>query len=333
MDFSSLFSSSPPKKKYNTYQTSTEYNFSMCKNGVTCSKESGLEEQWCEVLSHWGEVVSCIPEKTRELVRRGIPASVRGGAWKMITGAVFLEIKNPGVYELLLSQKSESEDCLKKDVNRTFPKHKHFKQKDGAGQIALFNVLKAYSNMDPELGYCQGMSFITAILVAHMEEKEAFWVLVQIIKTYSLGGLFRPGLPLLRRYLYRFARLVQAFFPELQKHFAAKGVKSLLYSSEWFSTIFSYNFPLSLSSRIWDVYFVEGNEYLFKVGLAILRQFQEQLLKMDFEEIIIFLKDCGYKLDYSIVTEADEFDIAKHLQLYDSELDRDVEGCFSRYCI
>jgi len=54
---------------------------------------------------------------------------------------------------------------------------------------------------------------------------------------------------------------------------------------------------------------------------------------MDFEEIIIFLKDCGYKLDYSIVTEADEFDIAKHLQLYDSELDRDVEGCFSRYCI
>ncbi len=37
-------------------------------------------------------------------------------------------------------------------------------------QQALFNVLKAYSVLDKELGYCQSMSFIVAILLLYMPE-------------------------------------------------------------------------------------------------------------------------------------------------------------------
>jgi hypothetical protein len=38
-------------------------------------------------------------------------------------------------------------------------------------QRALFNVLKAYSVLDKELGYCQSMSFIVAILLLYMPEQ------------------------------------------------------------------------------------------------------------------------------------------------------------------
>lgn len=65
----------------------------------------------------------------------------------------------------------------------------------------------------------------------------------------------------------------------------------LLYASEWFSTLFVYNFPLDVVARLWDIFFVEGVEYLFKVALAVLTIFQEELLLLSFEGIVKFLKD------------------------------------------
>lgn len=38
----------------------------------------------------------------------------------------------------------------------------------GPGQLALFNLLKAYSLLDPEVGYCQGLSFVAGVLLLHV---------------------------------------------------------------------------------------------------------------------------------------------------------------------
>jgi hypothetical protein len=38
----------------------------------------------------------------------------------------------------------------------------------GSGQLALFNLLKAYSLMDSDVGYCQGLSFVAGILLMHV---------------------------------------------------------------------------------------------------------------------------------------------------------------------
>jgi len=85
-------------------------------------------------------------------------------------------------------------------------------------------------------------------------------------------------------------RLLELELPELYQHFKNEEVQPGLYASEWFSTLFAYSFPLeigiqycpSVSSgtsvftslivvRLWDVYLEEGNEYLFKIALAILK--------------------------------------------------------------
>jgi len=64
-----------------------------------------------------------------------------------------------------------------------------------------------------------------------------------------------------------------------------------LYASEWFSTLFVYNFPIEVVVRLWDIFFVEGVEYLFKVALAVLTIYQEELLVLSFEGVVKFLKD------------------------------------------
>lgn len=72
-------------------------------------------------------------------------------------------------YPLLLqSMGCEYEAKIVKDLARTFPMHPLFKDKSGVGQQKMFNVLKAYAVLDPELGYCQvssGLDIYTIVPV------------------------------------------------------------------------------------------------------------------------------------------------------------------------
>lgn len=54
---------------------------------------------------------------------------------------------------------------IRRDIARTYPEHDLFKEKDGVGQESLFNVMKAYSLHDREVGYCQGSGFIVGLLL------------------------------------------------------------------------------------------------------------------------------------------------------------------------
>lgn len=51
-----------------------------------------------------------------------------------------------------------------RDIGRTYPEIEFFKD-EGKGQQHLFNLLKAYSIHDPQIGYCQGSAFIAGQLL------------------------------------------------------------------------------------------------------------------------------------------------------------------------
>lgn len=53
-------------------------------------------------------------------------------------------------------------------TGRTFPNHTYFMSPFGPGQLALYNLLKAYSLLDPEVGYCQGLCFVAGVLLLHV---------------------------------------------------------------------------------------------------------------------------------------------------------------------
>lgn len=76
------------------------------------------------------------------------------------------------VYQMFIGQKTEAktpqagiESLLIKDVYRTFSQTHRFRENPNTGQNKLFNVLKAYSLFDPDVGYTQGMSFIAAMIL------------------------------------------------------------------------------------------------------------------------------------------------------------------------
>ena len=69
------------------------------------------------------------------------------------------------MYAEYMKTQSACEKVIRRDIARTYPEHDFFKKKDGVGQEALFNVMKAYSIHDREVGYCQGSAFIVGLLL------------------------------------------------------------------------------------------------------------------------------------------------------------------------
>jgi hypothetical protein len=223
------------------YSRTTTYEFSNQESGVTIPEDKADLETWPLLLSNWEKYTlsNNYREVLHDRVRKGIPASIRGEAWKIMSGGNELKKKNPGVYEILVTKESTSEDCLKKDIDRTFPLNKTFRLKEGQGQIAMYNVLKVYSIMDPEVGYCQGMSFLCGALIDHnMSEDDAFWSFSAMMRGLNLRGFFLNDLPLLKVFVYRFSQLFQFLMPALFGHFKQYGVDTLFFCVEWFNTVF-----------------------------------------------------------------------------------------------
>jgi hypothetical protein len=92
-----------------------------------------------------------------------------------------------------------------------------------------------------------------------------------------------PGLQLR---LFQFDRLVEEILPLIHTNFVKKGVKSSMYASQWFMTMFSYRFPLSLVYRVLDIVFAEGIEAIFRFSLALLKKSEDLLVTLEFEQIL-----------------------------------------------
>jgi len=68
----------------------------------------------------------------------------------------------------MFPQESPQDSAITRDINRTFPAHDYFKDTGGDGQDSLYKICKAYSVYDEEIGYCQGQSFLAAVLLLHV---------------------------------------------------------------------------------------------------------------------------------------------------------------------
>lgn len=78
--------------------------------------------------------------------------------------------------QLVIYETSASELDIIRDISRTFPSHVFFQQRHGPGQRSLYNVLKAYSVYDRDVGYVQvrvvnngGFIFTTNNLPKHIK--------------------------------------------------------------------------------------------------------------------------------------------------------------------
>ncbi|XP_044309618.1 EVI5-like protein isoform X3 [Varanus komodoensis] len=144
-------------------------------------------------------------------------------------------------------------------------------------------LLKAYSLVDREVGYCQGSAFIVGLLLMQMPEEEAFCVFVRLMQEYRLRELFKPTMAELGLCIYQFEYMLQEQLPELNIHFRSQSFLTSMYASSWFLTLFLTTFPLPVATRVFDIFMYEGLEIIFRVGMALLQFNQAELIQLDME--------------------------------------------------
>ncbi|CAL1275836.1 unnamed protein product [Larinioides sclopetarius] len=242
-------------------------------------------EGWSAVLLKWRQNLSQRPKHLTSLVRRGIPEALRGEVWQLLAGC-HDQKEIIETYKSLVNKDSTYESIIQRDIYRTFPAHELFNERNGTGQESLFKICKAYSLYDPEIGYCQGLSFLVAALLLHMPEEEAFGVLMKIMFDYHIRDMFRNAFEELHLKFFQLRKLMEDYMPGLVSHFDDLGIEVHMFASQWFLTLFTAKFPLITVFYIIDLFLLDGMDVIFQVAIALLLMSQKELLALDFEGVL-----------------------------------------------
>ncbi|KAL1929458.1 hypothetical protein VTP01DRAFT_1596 [Rhizomucor pusillus] len=232
--------------------------------------------------------------KLKLYVRKGIPRCHRAEAWMRYSGAKKYMEENKGLYASLLklaenlgehNEHSEIIDC---DLHRTFPDNAYFEctvKEDttvdpGSNPrlSALRRILLAFSLCAPHIGYCQSLNYLAGIfLLVIQDEESAFWMLVTTIQDFFPEDILMM--------------LVYERLPDIwtklsgDKNFwECIDLNSLpnmtLITNHWFLTLFINVLPIETALRIWDCFFIEGSNVLFKVALTIIQMNEQAILAL-----------------------------------------------------
>ncbi|KAL1917710.1 uncharacterized protein VTP21DRAFT_3544 [Calcarisporiella thermophila] len=229
-------------------------------------------------------------------VYKGIPDCWRADAWHfMLTNGVLSSRKKsapvtPEYYLELLQLSSTHEHQIDLDIPRTMQDHMLFRTRYGPGQRNLFNILRAFSNVDPEVGYCQGMSSVVSTLLLYFIEEDAFAMLVHLFRQFNLRFLFLPGFPMLLESFYLLEQLLKVHASRVARRMQELTISSSSYATRWLITLFTANVvDHQTQMRVWDIFMLNGFDVLLFVSVGLLKTLEPRLLQMDFDEVMSLL--------------------------------------------
>lgn len=240
-----------------------------------------------------------------------------------ISGASKLMAENTGYYKRILGVHSNQANAswfsqIEKDLKRTYTNHPLFMdQKDEEVTMAMRRILIAYSWRNPLVAYCQSFNYIVGMLLLHLSEEETFWLFVTLVENYLPQNFYSPNL---KGVLVDATVLDELIFQNLYK--LSTKLKKLefdisSFTMSFFMKLFTTDFPVEVTLRIWDAMFTFGPVMLFRVTLALLKLNETLLLKTE------SLSECLLLFQNQIVKQC--FDVDKLMKTafkYNISLDK-----------
>ena len=100
----------------------------------------------------------------------------------------------------------------------------------------------------------------------------------------------------LKAYFYVFERVLDILLPELYNHLKINNIKVSFFISPWFITLFTDTYTEIANNenpkiliRIWDLFLFGGCKSILKVGISLLKTFENKIMTLTFEELLKFL--------------------------------------------
>ena len=191
----------------------------------------------------------------------------------------------------ILTQKKHLKflDTIQLDVVRTF-----FEENQDLMREKIKNILLCLSEVYPKVGYCQGMHHICQFLleITNNKENDAFNIFSAIISKTSYEQIVIDDFKLMKKFFYVFDRLINIYLPDLFVINKSNNIGACFYISPWFITLFTMRFQKNQTKillRIFDMFILDGWICIVRIGLIMLKYYQNDLVKMKYEELLQFL--------------------------------------------
>ncbi|XP_055445155.1 TBC1 domain family member 14 isoform X3 [Bubalus kerabau] len=239
-----------------------------------------------EILPNW-ETMWC-SRKVRDLWWQGIPPSVRGKVWSLAIGNE-LNITHE-LFDICLARAKERWRSFSTGGSETEIEDAGFSAADREASLELIKL--DISRTFPSLcifQQVQGMSFIAAVLILNLDTADAFIAFSNLLNKPCQMAFFRVDHGLMLTYFAAFEVFFEENLPKLFAHFKKNNLTPDIYLIDWIFTLYSKSLPLDLACRVWDVFCRDGEEFLFRTALGLLRLFQDVLTRMDFIHVAQFL--------------------------------------------
>ncbi len=231
-----------------------------------------------------------------ERVKKGPPDCFRWLSWLIILNVPKERKKN--FYEKLLNE--EINENLKKqivnDLNRTI--NQNFEHLKGINSLdekiyenkkkSLYKILYALTNLDKEMGYCQGINFITYFLldISDNNEIDTFYILISLFSknfdiNMNIRGFFIENFPLLQTFLYIFDKILEKEDYSLFNYIKKLNVPHEGWILKWFQTLFTICLPTHINLRLWDYILSIGIYFMISFSISLLIHLKNDLFKIN----------------------------------------------------
>ncbi|KAK6775547.1 hypothetical protein RDI58_026548 [Solanum bulbocastanum] len=199
------------------------------------------------------------------------------------------------------------------DCPRTVPDVSFFQQ--AQVQKSLERILYIWAIRHPASGYVQGINdlatpFLVVFLSEHVEgsidnwmmsdlpsekisgiEADCYWCLSKLLDGMQDHYTFaQPGI---QRLVFKLKELVRRIDEPVSTHMEEQGLEFLQFAFRWFNCLLIREIPFHLVNRLWDTYLAEGDalpDFLVYIAASFLLTWSDNLLKLDFQEMVMFLQ-------------------------------------------
>ncbi|KAI9501047.1 RabGAP/TBC [Coemansia spiralis] len=261
-------------------------------------------------------------EQLQKLSWKGIPGKYRCTAWRLLMGYLPL---NASRRELTIQRKrkeyddwvgqtfSRGEDSLDRilwhqiriDVPRTMPGSPIFQ--NNRIQRSLERVLYCWAVRHPASGYVQGINdlltpFYYVFIEPHIPqindsaigavEADSFWCLTKLLD--GIQDNYTHAQPGIQRQIVKLKELVARIDGALAAHLDSEGVEFIQFAFRWSNCLLMREMNLTSTIRMWDTYLAEPDGFSgfhTYVCAAFLLKWSKELLKLDFQKLMMFLQN------------------------------------------
>jgi hypothetical protein len=269
-------------------------------------------------------------EKLKKMAWNGIPSELRPVGWQLLVGYLptnsdrrvsQLARKRQEYLDLIHQEFTKEKEQqtwhqIEIDIPRTNPRIKLYGYE--TTQRSLEKILYLWAVRHPASGYVQGINdlatpFFQTFLSAYIEddtdirefdpkvlsketmdavEADTFWCLTKLLE--GIQDNYIHAQPGILRQVQELKDLINRIDAELYNHLVGENVEFIQFSFRWMNCLLMREISMESTIRMWDTYLSETNgfsEFHVYVCAAYLVKWSDELKKMEFQEIMMFLQD------------------------------------------